>query len=519
MKLARTRFITSILTVIIFAIAGCSLPTIGVTAIPTPIYTVPHGGACVTLGDNPRPPYLNVQTTHDTFLDHSEPEIAQNPNNPLNLVGGSKFFTDPAHYTFKIGSMTSFDGGCTWTDNGVLPGYANEPSVSDISFAFGTHNDVYASVLNTDNVNESGLSVSTSLDGGKTFGQPVSVYDDKTGKVFSDKPWIAVDTTNGPHRGTLYVVWSYDYNQPPCGDPGMPCTQELGFASSTDGGRTFSAPRLIEGNLPTCTNPIDGRDEHSTKCDAVLGATPTIMPDGTVAVAFAYVDLHATDEKSGAGSNGKDAPPKLPTQMLVITSHDGGVTWANPVHVATIHDIPNTFAPQHYRNFSLPAFASDPKTGQLYISWSDETNGNADILLSSSTDGGQTWTAPIRVNDDPAADGANQFQPQIAVAPNGVVSITFFDTRNDTTHRLIDVYLAQSINHGVTFKKNVRVTSQSWDPTIKAPTDTNGLQFIGDYQGLAVDNRFVHAFWNDTRTGDQEIFTAAVPSAQPLGGK
>jgi len=63
------------------------------------------------------------------------------------------------------------------------------------------------------------------------------------------------------------------------------------------------------------------------------------------------------------------------------------------------------------------------------------------------------------------------------------------------------------------------VTSQSWDPTIKAPTDTNGLQFIGDYQGLAVDNRFVHAFWNDTRTGDQEIFTAAVPSAQPLGGK
>jgi hypothetical protein len=58
------------------------------------------------------------------------------------------------------------------------------------------------------------------------------------------------------------------------------------------------------------------------------------------------------------------------------------------------------------------------------------------------------------------------------------------------------------------------VTTTRWDPAVKAPVDLSGLQFIGDYQGLAAANSFVHPFWNDTRVGIQDIFTAAIPSAQ-----
>src|SRR5579884_4178624 len=65
----------------------------------------------------------NIQVSHDGSVAHSEPMLVENPNNPLNLVGGSKFFSDTAHYLFKIGYFTSFDGGCTWTDGGLLPGY------------------------------------------------------------------------------------------------------------------------------------------------------------------------------------------------------------------------------------------------------------------------------------------------------------------------------------------------------------------------------------------------------------
>src|SRR2546430_11056611 len=149
----------------------------------TPFYTLIGGSTCVELGSHPRPPYTNVQVSHDSYLAHSEPMLAEDPHNALHLVGGSKFFTDPAHYRFQIGYYVSFDGGCTWSDGGVLPGFAKNEITSDVSFAFGTHNQVYVAVLNEGTRGESGISVSTSTDGGKTFGLPVSVFDDKTGQV------------------------------------------------------------------------------------------------------------------------------------------------------------------------------------------------------------------------------------------------------------------------------------------------------------------------------------------------
>src|SRR5712691_3060210 len=158
----------------------------------TPFYTLTGGSTCVELGSHPQPPYTNVQVSHDSYLAHSEPMLVEDPHNPLHLVGGSKFFTDPAHYRFQIGYYASFDGGCTWSDGGVLPGFGKKTTTSDISFAFGTHNEVYAAVLYNFK-GESGIAVSTSTDGDKTYGLPVSVFDDQSGNVFSDKPWIAVD--------------------------------------------------------------------------------------------------------------------------------------------------------------------------------------------------------------------------------------------------------------------------------------------------------------------------------------
>ncbi len=467
------------------------------TATPTPFYFIAKGGSCVNLGYHPQAPFMNVRVSHDTYLAHSEPMLVENPLNPLHLLGGSKFFTNLARYRFQIGTYVSFDGGCNWTDSGVLPGFGNDVLTSDPSFAFGPGNRVYADVLYETRAGDSGIAVSTSIDGGKTFGPPVTVFHSNERQIFNDKPWIAVDLTQSRLRGTIYVVWSYDHNNH-CGSGGN-CEQNMGFSRSVDGGKTFSPLRLIEGSAPFCTNSVPGFPAHKTQCDGVLGATPIVEPDGTLAVAFAYDDLTYRTRR---------------TLMVVTTSPDGGRTWTTPVLAATAQDIIGRFRPEKYRNVSLPAFACDPKTGQLYLSWSNKGNKDADILFTTSKDGGRTWMPPIRVNDDPMQDGANQFQPQMAVAPDGVVSISFFDTRVDPQHELIDVYLAQSIDQGISFLKNVRVTTQSWDPAVGAPTDSDGNKFIGDYQGLAADDRFVHPFWNDTRTGAQDIFTAAVPSAR-----
>jgi hypothetical protein len=441
----------------------------------------------------------NIQVSNGIYRAYSEPMVAINPENPLNLVGGSKFFTDPEHYRFQIGTFSSFDGGCHWTENGVLPGFRFGELTSDVSIAFGPNHHVYVAVLYSDNARDSGIAVSTSTDDGKTFGPPVHVYDDATGAVFNDKPWIAVDRSGGAHDGSVYVVWSYDYGGF-CGD-GNACQQALGFSRSVDGGATFSPTRQVEGNAPFCTNPAPGRDPASRRCDGVLGAIPAVLPDGTLTVAFNYMDITSSGE--------------IPTRLAAITSSDGGETWATPVLVATISDIYGLFPPDRYRNASLPAFAADPAHGNLYVTWSDKRTGDADILFSVSRDEGQTWSPPLRVNDDTTSVNANQFQPQLAVAPNGVVTISFFDTRRDSRHHLIDVYLAQSVDDGASFRPTLRVTTQSWNPSVDAPVDGGGLQFIGDYQGLAVNDRFAYPFWNDTRTGSQEIFTALVPSARP----
>ena len=493
-----------IVSLLALLVSACSQDTAPRASSPTPVssptgsYSLPGGGACVQLGQHPQAPFASVRVSHDSYLAHSEPMLVENPRNPLNLVGGTKFFTDPKHYQFQIGYFSSFDGGCTWTDGGLLPGVQQRFTLtSDISFAFGTHNDVYAAVLYEARPGMSGVAVSASTDGGRTFGDPVSVFESKESQIFNDKPWIAVDQTNGPRKGNIYLVWSYDYGND-CGQ-GNPCVEEVAFSRSSDGGKTFTAPRFIEGSAPFCANQLPDRSTH-TRCDGAIGATPAVRPDGTLAVAF--LNSYSSIVEAGA---------KIPDRLLVVTSPDGGTTWTPPVSISTVSDIYGYFLPERYRNLSLPAFACNPRTGQLYITWSDKTTGDADILFSASGNGGQSWSAPLRVNDDPVRNGAQQFQPQIAVAPDGVISISFFDTRTDPAHKLIDVFLARSRNSGVSFLKNVRVTTQSWDPAIDAPIDGSGSQFIGDYQGLAADNLFVHPFWNDTRTGAQEIFTAAVP--------
>lgn len=471
-------------------LASCATSTSHATPTGISDFTLADGGACVQLGPHPQPPYVNIPVGKDTFLAHSEPMLAEDPHNPLHLVGGSKFFTDPAHYQFQIGTYASSDGGCTWTAGALLPGIAPGLTVTDPTFAFGPHGAVYASVL----YRARSVFVFASTDGGKTFGSPLRVFPENQ-LIVADKPWLGVD----PQSGAIVVVVSY--TKVFCGGHiGSWACEEIAFMRSTDGGKTFSAPRFIEGDSAVCSNRsiADLPASFAHRCLFGIGATPVFLPNGHIAVAYLYQN-----------------PDTNASYQLVVTSADSGQTWSQPIIAATIHALPNTFPDQKYRVASLPAFAGDPQTGQLYLAWADAPHNHADILLAISHDGGQTWSQPARVNDTPATTLVNDSQPQLAIAPNGVVSVSFFDTRNDPHGHLLDVYLAQSVDHGATWLPNVRVTTASFNPDTGAPLDPVNLEFIGDYQGLAADDLFVHPFWNDTRTGKQQIFTAAIPSAQP----
>jgi len=178
----------------------------------------------------------------------------------------------------------------------------------------------------------------------------------------------------------------------------------------------------------------------------------------------------------------------------VVAAHstDGGRTWSDPVTVSGI----DAFGVDGSRTGAgLPAAAIDARTGAIYVVWEDSRFGaNADqIVLSRSTDGGQTWSAPIRVSDGP--NNAASFTPAVAVSPEGWVGVSYYSLRNNPSRVQVDEYLAVSKNGGQGFAKSLRLTATSWDLRFAATSD--GF-FLGDYQGLAASSKTFHPLWTGT---------------------
>jgi BNR repeat protein/BNR/Asp-box repeat protein len=406
----------------------------------------------------------NIRVSDDGFPAHSEPYVAVNPANPRNLLGASKMFTDPVHYQFRIGTYVSFDGGATWHDNGQLPGPAGYTITSDVTIAYDAHGAGYVAVLAVRSGGrnaQSGVLVYRTADGGRTFAPPVAVFHDAG--FHNDKPWLAID----PQSGALDVAWVRITDRDRRG--------AVAFSCSFDHGHTFSPPHIISGL----------RDRFTQG--------PVISVGARGAVQVVYLDVARR-------------------LMEAVESTDGGATFGLPHHVAQVGKLPGTLPHATFRLASLPAASVDPRSGTLYVAWTDERGGHAVVVLAQSDDGGQTWSKPrpvaLRSFDD-------TFMPAVAISSSGTVVVSYFARHLSATVQTIDGYLVRSTDRGSTFTAPQRITSKSWDPSLDAPVPDRDETFIGDYQGLVVDGSLAIPFWNDTRTGRQEIYTAAIPVDAP----
>jgi hypothetical protein len=155
----------------------------------------------------------------------------------------------------------------------------------------------------------------------------------------------------------------------------------------------------------------------------------------------------------------------------------------------------------------------------LYVAYEDSSAGFSNVYLTASYDGGATWTAPIQVNDNPV--GSDALQPNLDVAPNGVVAVAFYDRRlpcpaegtaeatgaglafdpgtsaspgtpygraNYCVNTAIQFYEADLRGPSPAIGNNVRLSAHTWDPQLNAPHPvcicSSGI-FIGDYFGIA----------------------------------
>lgn len=444
---------------------------------------------------------VDITKSNDPFnRQQVEPTIAIDPTNPQIIVAGAQDLRGVPEFGDRWhGYYRSVDGGLTWTST-LLPGFPTDTSEQGLASPIHGYDFTSDPVLAFDNMGNvfyvgiavkwapyrDAIFVAKYTNHGETYDSTVIVYVSNESFKFLDKPWIAVDTSGGEYDGNIYVVWS--------AFTGWAGREQIMFSRSTDHGATFSEPQII--SKPPNVSSFN------------LWAVIAVAPNGDVYVAWDSFIW---------------TPMELKKFSIVVTrSTDGGESFGPRIKVHDVVPLPIPLPNNQFRVLSLPTIGADENG--VYIAWDDFRTGDADILFSRSTDGGFTWTSPIRVNDETAN---HQFFPAMSVS-GGNIHIVFYDSRNDPSGQLLDVYYAQSIDGGLSFQTNLRVTEVSFDPNIVPRTVQPGaaFPFMGDYINIASVPTEAHVIWTDNRNVDltaddnhgrldQDVFTAKITSANP----
>ncbi len=459
--------------------AAASAPSTVVSG-PSPYASCTFGGGAGAVN------YLNAEV---------EPQVAIDPADRSVLIGAwqQDRWNDGGAHGLVAGY--SSNGGSSWKST-TLPfsacasGGLGYTRASDPWVSIGPDGTAYAVSISFDETdNNNAVAAATSIDGGKTWrNRHVVIADNEPNyQYFNDKESVTADPV---HAGVAYVVW--DRLAAPTGNPraSMHTAAYTGpamLSKTTDGGKTWSAPQVIVNtgqNRQTIGNQVvvDPRD------DALYDFFDLITPPFGVS---AY-------------------------NLAFVKSTDGGATWTTPQVVASIRSVgvtdPNTG--QAIRSGDIiPEPAIDPATGRLYAVWQDSrwSGGSYDeVALSTSSDGGRTWTSALRVN---RPTGGPAFNPAIAVGANGVVGVTYDDFRNlgtQTTTLPTDYWLTTSSDHGAAFATETHLAG-SFD-LLTAPYSEG--YFLGGYQGLVTDSTNFQPLYAATNSGNSanptDIFTASV---------
>ena len=404
-------------------------------------------------GSNPQfiTDFLNVNISNDPFP-QNEPSVKISRSDPNRVVAAWRDFRTGVNPPLRrVGFSLSTDGGESWTVSELLPQIIPGADLSSdpvVGVDLSGNFYVYTVSLNNNNGNGE-LWVFKSTDQGETFNQ---VYQMTNTTAFEDKEWAATDLNPAsPFANNLYCSWTrFDFGT------------EILLVRSTDEGITWS-------------NPVSVSDESS-----VQGSFPAVGPNG---------ELYVVWRHSG--------------QMMFDKSTDGGVTFGTDIIVS---NAPNAWFPHMAVDLS-----GGPRNGYIYVTWNDERNGDDDAFVCYSSDGGDTWSTPIRVNNDPIGNGKIQYWPSVAISELGEISILFYDTRNTPNNSFIEAYIARSID-GLNFTNELLSSEPS-------PTNIpNGDVRFGDYITIDAYGGNVVTVWTDERAGgvDMDIYTAVVNPIIPV---
>lgn len=457
--------------------------------------TLSHEGSPARVtGPSPFAPGCNGAPQTGTVYRNAEvePWVSANPADRRNLI--AVWQQDRWSNGGAQGNLTgvSFDRGESWqrptpppfsrcaggnAANGGDYERASDPWVS--IGADGSSHQIALAINDSNPI--SAILVSSSRDGGRSWGRITTLQRDTTATLFNDKESITAD----PHNGRfVYAVWDRLQIQNPA-DPASPFSGDTLFARSTDSGRTWEPTRTI----------LDFPDNSRVQ---TLGNQIVVLGNGVLVNVFDLID------------NG------LPL-VAIQRSTDRGVTWSAPIIVDVLFSSatqgqgvidPSDGHPVRTGDL-LPEAGADPRRGSddLYIVWQDIRFTlaaplpyfNDQIVIAGSTDGGRTWSDPRRVSENKLTQA---FTGSVEVDDRGHIGVTYYDFTADNpapgTTLDTDQWATVSRDPGAPFASRQRLTRRPFD--MRTAPDANGF-FVGDYEGLAATSRDFTAVFGVANNG------------------
>lgn len=432
-----------------------------------------------------RPQGFSNKVIDNNADDQAEPTIAMHPLNPLLLVAGANSGTRAFPYVHSVKAYYSSDGGDSWTIKTNLP-KPKHNAAADPSVAFDRTGNWFYGYINyylalTGTVRDSGtVFVAKSTDNGTSW-SATQVDPNKVPNDMEDKPFIAVDNTEGTYDGRIYVTWTYFDD-----DGGT----SIKFAYSSDKALSFISPYVLatgsgggEGEMLAATIGDPGT---STSEPFVQGSIPAVGPNGEVYVIWVAAN---------SGSAGSLAT------IEVRKSTDGGESFTSLPSAASVTYVKEEVGALNVVSAANTTIAIDQNTGYVYIAWTnmDGTTDDPDlnIYYVRSTDGGANWSTPKIATE---RTSGWQFFPWLSVDPTGKVYLVYLEEQSSN---YVDVYIAESADNGTSFiEPNLRISSES--------SNAGDAIWTHEYQGITSTVGLSYPVWADYRNGNADIFSARV---------
>jgi hypothetical protein len=382
----------------------------------------------------------------------NEPSICVDPTNPNRMaVGWRQFDTTNSNFR-QSGVAFTTNGGLNWR----FPGNVDAGTFRSDPVLASDANGVFY-YLGITNASTFACDLLRSTNGGATW-QPVG------SALGGDKEWMAIDTTSGPGRGNLYQVWSPYYN--------VYSNQNRMFTRSTDGGNSW----MTAIGLP-----------HSP-----YWSTIAIGPNGEVYNFGTAIDIEPFWINRSSDATNRFATPTIDVSTLVDLGGPpiSGLAGINPGGLLG-------------QAWVAVDCSTGPTRGNVYAlcSVTNDPGNLVNVMFSRSTDGGRTWSVPLRINDDSPTQKAAHWFGTLSVAPNGRIDVCWNDTRHSANNSLSELYYSWSDDGGLTWALN-RPLSPPFNHSLGYPQQNK----MGDYIGMVSLIEGACIAYTATFNGEQDIY-------------